>query len=156
MKLIAHREDKYVAIKVSVSKSEDDRGNREAQIMKKLAASHPSPQHVMCMLDDFNLEGPNGTHKCLVFELLGPSVPDIIETHFSDGRLPGNLAKDIAKQTLTGLDTLHQHNIGHGGRSHAFLTFGIVENCLNKYRHSHSKLGFYHASYGYFTRGRIY
>ncbi|CRG82799.1 Dual specificity protein kinase KNS1 [Talaromyces islandicus] len=113
-KLIPFREKKYVAIKVSVSESEDDRGNREAQILKKLAASHPSSQHIMCMLDDFNLEGPNGTHKCLVFELLGPSVPDIIETHFSDGRLPGKLAKDIAKQTLAGVDTLHQHNIGHG------------------------------------------
>jgi serine/threonine protein kinase len=127
MKLITLREEKYVAVKVSVSISEDDRGNREAQVMKKLAAIHPSPQHVVYMLDDFDLEGPNGTHKCLVFELLGPSVPDIIETHFSDGRLPGTLAKDIAKQALTGLDTLHQHRICHGGRS-IFLTFGTVEN----------------------------
>ena len=98
MKLITLREGKYVAIKVSISKSENDGGNREAQILKKLAASHPSPQHIMRMLDDFNLEGPNGIHKCLVLELLGPSVPDIIETHFSDGRLPGKLAMDLRKK----------------------------------------------------------
>ncbi|EFQ98010.1 CMGC protein kinase [Nannizzia gypsea CBS 118893] len=66
------------------------------------------------MLDDFDLEGPNGSHKCLVYELLGPNIPDTIDAHFPDGRLPGKLAKVIAKQSLIGLDSLHQHNIGHG------------------------------------------
>ncbi|KAJ9362140.1 hypothetical protein DTO027B9_571 [Paecilomyces variotii] len=68
----------------------------------------------MRMLDDFDLQGPNGTHKCLVFELLGPNIPDMIDARFPDGRLPGQLAKAIAKQALFGLDILHQQNIGHG------------------------------------------
>lgn len=106
--------------------------------MKALAATQPRPQHVMYMLDDFDLTGPNGSHKCLVLELVGPSVPDIIEKHFSDGRLPGIQAKGIAKQALIGLDTLHQHKIGHGGRSHTFLTFGISKRAINEYRPSYS------------------
>jgi hypothetical protein len=53
----------------------------------------------MCILDDFQLEGPNGTHKCLVSDMLGPSVKDIIDARFPDGRLPGKLAKSIAKQS---------------------------------------------------------
>lgn len=34
------------------------------------------------MLDEFELEGPNGTHQCLVFELLGPSIPHTIDELF--------------------------------------------------------------------------
>lgn len=86
--------------------------------MKKLASIHPRPQHVMHVVDDFNLEGPNGTHRCLVFELLGPSVPDMVYAHFPDGRLPGKLAKAIAKQVVSGLEFLHQEKIGHGGGSY--------------------------------------
>ncbi|KAK9251861.1 CMGC/SRPK protein kinase [Lipomyces tetrasporus] len=107
-------EEAYVALKVSVSEGENDGGNRGLQVMRELSPIHPSPQHVMLMLDDFDLEGPNGTHKCLVFELLGPSIPDTIDARFPDGRLPGKLAKVIAKQALFGLDTLHQQKIGHG------------------------------------------
>ncbi|KAA8641520.1 uncharacterized protein ATNIH1004_011656 [Aspergillus tanneri] len=77
------------------------------------------------MLDSFNLEGPNGAHKCLVFELLGPSVPDIIDARFPDGRLPGKLAKAIAKQALFGLDTLHQQKIGHGDLHTRNLAFAV-------------------------------
>ncbi|KAK9234916.1 CMGC/SRPK protein kinase [Lipomyces kononenkoae] len=107
-------EKAYVAVKVSISKRESDRGNRELQVMKELASIQPRSQHVMRMLDNFDLEGPNGTHKCLVFELLGPSIPDTIYARCRDGRLPGKLAKVIAKQALLGLDTLHQQKIGHG------------------------------------------
>lgn len=85
--------------------------------MKELASHHPRLKHTVRMLDDFDLKGPNGSHKCLVYELLGPNIPDTIDAHFPDGRLPGKLAKVIAKQSLIGLDSLHQQNIGHGGRS---------------------------------------
>ncbi|CAG8018054.1 unnamed protein product [Penicillium olsonii] len=49
----------------------------------------------------------------MVYELLGSNVQDTIDAHFP-GRLPGKLAKTIAKQSLLGLDSLHQHGIGHG------------------------------------------
>ncbi|KAH8689916.1 kinase-like domain-containing protein [Talaromyces proteolyticus] len=122
-------DETYVAIKFSVSESENDRGNREVRVMKKLASIHPSPQHVMCILDDFELEGPNGTHKCLVFELLGPSVTDVTDAHFPDGRLPGKLAKSVAKQAFIGLDTLHQQKIGHGDLHTRNLAFTMP--CLD-------------------------
>ena len=85
--------------------------------MKELASHHPRPKHTVHLLDDFHIRGPNGSHKCLVYELLGPNIPDTIDAHFPGGRLPGKLAKVIAKQALIGLDSLHQQSIGHGGRS---------------------------------------
>ncbi|KAJ5130802.1 uncharacterized protein N7515_006841 [Penicillium bovifimosum] len=112
--LKAGREDTYVAIKIPVAETEYDGDTRERQTLKELASHHPHPKHTVHMLDDFDLKGPNGSHKCLVYELLGPNVPDIIDAKFPDGRLPGKLAKIIAKQSLIGLDGLHQRKIGHG------------------------------------------
>ncbi|KAJ6125877.1 hypothetical protein N7471_010370 [Penicillium samsonianum] len=106
----------YVAVKVCVAEREHDRETRELQTMKELASHLPSPTHVVQLLDDFGLMGPNGFHKCLVYELLGPNIPDVVDAHFSGGRLPGKLAKIIAKQSLSGLNDLHQRNIGHGGK----------------------------------------
>ena len=67
------------------------------------------------MLDYFTLVGPNGTHDCLVLELLGPSVADVVESYYKDDRLPARLAKSFANQALQGLDFLARHGIGHGG-----------------------------------------
>lgn len=92
-----------------------EKHNKELQTLKELASYQPSPTHVVQLLDDFDLTGPNGLHKCLVYELLGPNIPDVIDAHFAGGRLPGRLAKIIAKQSLAGLHDLHQRNIGHGG-----------------------------------------
>jgi hypothetical protein len=69
------------------------------------------------MLDYFSVAGPNGTHDCLVLQLLGPNIPDAIETFFHDERLPATLAKSVARQVLLGLDFLSQNEIGHGGKS---------------------------------------
>jgi serine/threonine-protein kinase SRPK3 len=92
--------------------------------MKELAFYHPRLAHVVHLLDDFDLTGPNGFHKCLVYEPLGPNIPDVIDTHFSGRRLPGSLAKIIAKQSLVGLNDLHKGNIGHGGT----VTHSLREN----------------------------
>ena len=75
--------------------------------MKKLASIHPCSPHIMHVVNDFNLEGPNGKHHCLVFKLLGPSVPDMIDACFPDGRIPGNITKTIMKQVVSGLEFLH-------------------------------------------------
>ncbi|KAF5667158.1 dis1-suppressing kinase [Fusarium heterosporum] len=66
------------------------------------------------MLDHFTLVGPNGSHDCLVLELVGPSVADVVELHCKDNRLPSKLVKIFAKQTLQGLDFLAAKDIGHG------------------------------------------
>ncbi|KAJ6114186.1 protein kinase [Penicillium capsulatum] len=118
-------EEAYVAVKISVAEREHNGETRELQTMKQLASCHPRLKHTVHLLDHFDLKGPNGSHKCLVYELLGPNIPDTIDAHFPDGRLPGKLAKAIAKQSLIGLDSLHQQNIGHGGRSLSWEYFEL-------------------------------
>jgi serine/threonine-protein kinase SRPK3 len=73
------------------------------------------------MLDNFSHSGPNGTHACMVFELLGPSIATVTERKFSDDRLPGALVKRVCKEMLLAVDFLHQQNIGHGGQSYCLV-----------------------------------
>jgi serine/threonine-protein kinase SRPK3 len=69
----------------------------------------------MTMRDSFQISGPNGTHECLVLELLGPSVADYLDVH---SRLPGTLAKTVVEQALLGLCFLHEHKVVHAGTVH--------------------------------------
>ncbi|KAF2277201.1 serine protein kinase [Westerdykella ornata] len=125
-KLKMSREQRYVAVKISVAERRER--NRESSVLRTIAAiqsEQPGSQHPMPMVDHFQLAGPNGTHDCLVLELLGPSVGDLLDARFPDGRLPGRFAKNIAKQALRGLDYLHQQNIGHGDLHIRNLAFTI-------------------------------
>ncbi|KAE9994351.1 hypothetical protein EG327_011453 [Venturia inaequalis] len=61
----------------------------------------------------------------MVLEVLGPSVPDLLDARCHGERLPGKLAKAIAKQALLGLDYLHQQKIGHGDLHTRNLAFTI-------------------------------
>ncbi|KAJ5084006.1 hypothetical protein NUU61_008585 [Penicillium alfredii] len=83
----------------------------------KVAQNRVTREHTVHLLDDFDLKGPNRSYKYLVYKLLKPNIPDTIDIHFPDGRLPRKLAKAIIRQSLIGLNSLHQQNIRYRGRS---------------------------------------
>ncbi|PWY96163.1 serine protein kinase [Aspergillus sclerotioniger CBS 115572] len=120
------KEETYVAVKICISEEANDSNLRDLDILNKVTSKQPSTPHVMRILDHFDLDGPNGAHHCLVLELLGPSVPDVIESRFRDGRLPGALAKAVTKQALLGLDFLHDQEIAHGDLHTRNLAFDIA------------------------------
>ncbi|KAI1110044.1 kinase-like protein [Nemania sp. NC0429] len=101
-----------VAVKFSVSEKNDNHETHILQAISAFRGDHPGRAHLVQMLDCFIVDGPNGTHDCLVLELLGPSVQDAI-TSYKDHRLPAALAKSTAYQALQGLDLLSQHKISH-------------------------------------------
>lgn len=120
---------RYVAVKISISERQPRSKDRQLHVMRAIAASssqHPGAASVMKIIDNFTLNGPNGTHQCMVLELLGPSISDVLDVRFADNRLPGALAKKVARQTLLGLDYLHQHGIGHGGKCYHRAAFRII------------------------------
>lgn len=103
---------------MKIAVSEPNQQNRETTVLRTIAAKHsdqPGYQHLMTMQDSFQISGPNGTHECLVLELLGPSVADLLDAHSGIERLPGTLAKTFAKQALLGLCVLHELKIAHAG-----------------------------------------
>ncbi|PSN59103.1 kinase-like protein [Corynespora cassiicola Philippines] len=105
-----------VAVKVNIAATNS--AIRELQLLREIATDDTrghSPSYLIQWLDDFEINGPNGKHVCIVTELLGPSIADLFDMHgIKDCRLPAKWAKNTAKQLLTALNHLHRKEIGHG------------------------------------------
>ena len=69
--------------------------------------NHPGKRYVVSLLDSFEHNGPNGTHVCMVFEVLGENLLGLIKRWNHRG-IPMPLVKQITKQVLLGLDYLHR------------------------------------------------
>lgn len=119
--LICARDDRYVAVKITVSEVKESGELKILQALSTLPIHHPGSSHITQLLDHFNLIGPNGSHDCLVLELVGPNIADIVESYCKDDRLPSRLAKVFAKQALQGLDFLAANNIGHRGKACLYI-----------------------------------
>ncbi|XP_070814725.1 SRSF protein kinase 1b isoform X4 [Chaetodon trifascialis] len=66
----------------------------------------PNREKVVQLLDDFKISGMNGTHVCMVFEVLGYHLLKwIIKSNYQGLPLP--CVKSIIQQVLQGLDYLH-------------------------------------------------
>ncbi|KAG5945206.1 hypothetical protein E4U59_006219 [Claviceps monticola] len=108
------KDNRFVAVKIAKSEVEQSRELKVLRAISAVPQNHPGSAHVNQMLDHFTLDGPNGTHDCLVLELVGPNVQDVVQRSCKGGRLSSKLAKGFAKQALQGLDFLAVNNIGHG------------------------------------------
>ncbi|SMY28961.1 unnamed protein product [Zymoseptoria tritici ST99CH_1A5] len=108
-------EQTYVAIKIPVATPPREGQEREAlEAVAAIASTHPGRRYLPSLLDHFPLTGPNGVHHCLVLDIVGTSVQDVVENRFDMTRLPGQLARRIAQQVIRGVNCLHDHGIGHG------------------------------------------
>ncbi|KAJ8370274.1 hypothetical protein SKAU_G00103020 [Synaphobranchus kaupii] len=66
----------------------------------------PNREMVVQLLDDFKISGINGTHVCMVFEVMGHHLLKwIIKSNYQGLPLP--CVKSIIRQVLQGLDYLH-------------------------------------------------
>ncbi|PVH99850.1 kinase-like protein [Periconia macrospinosa] len=105
-----------VSLKVLVS-SESSSQDRELAVFShlQLAADdqHPGRKHVMQLLDSFSIDGPNGTHRCIVSEVLGPTVHSVAEG-VPGHRLDGDQARQVCHQLLRAVDYIHSCGIAHG------------------------------------------
>ncbi|KAI1740958.1 kinase domain-containing protein [Xylaria scruposa] len=68
----------------------------------------------------FTIQGPNGSHQCLVLSVLGPSIKQIQHSKFT-----AELKQDISKQIACGLSHLHRAGICHGDLTHANVLLGL-------------------------------
>jgi serine/threonine-protein kinase SRPK3 len=82
----------------------------EIKLLERVAEADPKSmgaQYVTAVVDHFMVTGPNGTHVCMTFEVLGENLLSLIKRYKSRG-IPMNLVKQIAKQMLLGLDYMHR------------------------------------------------
>lgn len=72
--------------------------------------------YIVQLLDEFSHQGPNGTHQCLVFELLGPSVAFVLEDYsISEEELEPEVILRMSKQLLHATSFIHGAGLAHGG-----------------------------------------
>ncbi|QPG98523.1 hypothetical protein C2857_007695 [Epichloe festucae Fl1] len=113
---------RYVALKILVAELSGQ--SSEVRILRHITDIAPTEgqRHVTQLLGEFEHRGPNETHKCLVFEPMGPSVNTMVEElpQFKPRRremkirYPPQMAKRILKQSLQALAFLHDNGIAHG------------------------------------------
>ena len=120
------RREQWVSIKIVKAKRTDQ--SRELFNLRALsehANGNLGSKYIVQLLDDFRLEGPNGSHLCLVLELLGPTINVTVDDYHQVGeRLDTESVVKISTQLLGALVFLHENGYAHGG---SIDLFGLVE-----------------------------
>ncbi|KAF5616943.1 cmgc srpk kinase [Fusarium sp. NRRL 25303] len=130
---LAHdlKNSRYVALKILISHKEKQ--SRELEILYYLVKVAPeSAQYITQLLDEFEHDGPNGTHTCLVFEAMGPSFCQMLLSPPGRGiklgdkeQYPLQTAKHIFRDVLKGLNLLHKNGISHGDLQPGNVLFAV-------------------------------
>ncbi|XP_065559500.1 uncharacterized protein LOC136026684 [Artemia franciscana] len=101
---------RFVALKVVKSASHyTETALDEIKLLKAVRSSDeadPKREKTVQLLDDFKICGINGTHVCMVFEVLGHNLLKLIIRSNYQG-IPLQNVKTITKQVLEALDYLH-------------------------------------------------
>ncbi|WFD22019.1 non-specific serine/threonine protein kinase [Malassezia equina] len=103
--------NRHVALKVVKSAPHyTETALDEIKLLQRLVSAnqnHPGCRHCVSLLDHFRHKGPNGSHVCMVFEVLGENLLGLIKRYQHRG-VPVHIVKQIAKQVLLGLDYMHR------------------------------------------------
>lgn len=104
-------EDKrYAALKIVKSAANfTETAKDEIKILKAVRDTDPTDpkrNKTVQLLNDFKISGVNGTHVCMVFEVLGHNLLKLIIKSQYRG-IPYENVKTIIRQVLEGLDYLH-------------------------------------------------
>lgn len=128
--LISHMSlRQWVSIKVKSAavSTEDLDQDPEISILKQLErcyaeSAQREPMPSVRLLDCFHHTGPNGTHNCLVMELLGPSLSDVLECYqYRQETFRPDTVLRASCQLLDALAFFHQAGFAHGGMTNPFL-----------------------------------
>ena len=107
--MLRYRLSRDVAIKFLISDRDKEEG--EGSILRRLndgPVECPGKDHIVKLLDQFEVSGPNGHHQCLVTEALG--------TWLSPGLLSPGESWEVAKQLVEAVAYMHSMDIVHGSK----------------------------------------
>ncbi|OHS95201.1 Dual specificity tyrosine-phosphorylation-regulated kinase 3 [Tritrichomonas foetus] len=107
VKCIDHKTNQIVAVKViQNTQLMNEQGKIEVQILYKLSQARAS--HIVRALDYFVFRN----HICITFEVLGPSLYNILKNHNFEGLQKKNI-RIISQNIFKGLDQCHKLGIIH-------------------------------------------
>ena len=103
------RTGKHAALKVQKSAEHyTDAAMDEIDLLRTISKLTPpgEDKYLVELMDSFSHRGPNGTHVCMVFEVLGDNLLNLIKHHKYRG-VPMRVVKQVAFQVCVALDFLH-------------------------------------------------
>jgi serine/threonine protein kinase len=110
------RENILLMLKVCIAGDDTTNELAISRHIKSIEAEHPGQARLRVVLGDFQIKGPHGSHRCLLFTPLG-----LAYTEFRNQLPEGAFTKDLLQQNLflvlMGLDFLHQAGMVHTGSS---------------------------------------
>ena len=83
--------------------------------MKEVSSKEAS-NRLLIPIDSFWLEGPNGKHLTLAYELFGPDLGYLKENGPSDDIFPVHVTQKIIVDALEAVNFLHAQALCHGGK----------------------------------------
>jgi serine/threonine protein kinase len=110
--LISLRREQWVSIKITTA----DSSKQSPELHTFLSLAGHCQGHLVQLLDHFLHQGPNGTHQCLVFELLGPTVDAVVREiyEWEDVLEPETILR-MSEQLLQAINFIHEVGYAHGG-----------------------------------------
>ena len=100
-----------------VRTKEQDHSDQETKIYEYLQCQpieHPGKSRVRNILDSFEITGPNGNHKCMLYQPLGMSFTEFLRL-LPENEFPKELAQKSIQLILIAPGSLHQCDIIHTG-----------------------------------------
>lgn len=120
--------DTYASLKILTAASTAD--SREISVLSRLQGEGLGKEYVMQLIDHFQHKGPNGTHQCVVTELLGPNLNSDTEDVYPNEVFPPSVAKRLIAQITLGVSYLHKRNVVHGGEQLDFPEINFLSGLL--------------------------
>lgn len=101
-------------LRADLDNTATQRADRELDFLQRLGqmgrSSHPN---ILMLEDSFNISGPNGQHRCLVFPVLGPSLRKSSNLN----KLSPSQRHHACQQLTSAVAFLHSHDVCHGGKA---------------------------------------
>lgn len=114
----------WVSLKIKKSRISEGSIGQDQEIQALLAlekcyasSDQKLPRCFTRLLETFQVTGPNGTHNCLVTELVGPSVARVLRACdlFGETLRPDTILR-ASRRVLQGVDFAHKSGVAHGGK----------------------------------------
>lgn len=128
---------RHVALKLFIdSESIGTEQDNELQVYKRIenaSKNHSGRSAVRSLLDSFDVDGPNGRHRCLVHLPLWESILDVRHRN-PVRRLPEPVMAFVLKRLFQALDFLHTEcHVAHTDIKEANILLGADESVLTTF-----------------------
>ena len=108
------RENVLLTLKVCIAGEDVTNEVAISRHIRSIEAEHPGKERLRVVLDDFQINGPHESHRCLLFTPLGLTYTDF-RNLFPEMVLNKDLLQQSLLMVLLGLDFLHQVGVVHTG-----------------------------------------